>query len=144
MIRRAVTILAAVLGPALLATCSKQVKDDEARKYIRDVLAPYLDSAAYQVCTVKYAAAPAAPGRKVCPGSGTQGAKAPTNGAVGTGTQKDSLLRVYVRDELQPWLDSFAYQLCHLKSRAAPAAPGRVICPGPPDGYTKPPPNGNP
>jgi hypothetical protein len=57
---------------------------------------------------------------------------------------KDSEVRRYVRDELAPYLDSLAYQLCAVKSRAAPTAPGRIICPGPPDGYKKPPGNGAP
>lgn len=57
---------------------------------------------------------------------------------------KDSEVRKYIRDELEPYLDSLAYQLCHLKSRAAPDAPGQLICPGPPEGYQKPPGNGAP
>ena len=57
---------------------------------------------------------------------------------------KDSEVRRYIRDKLEPYLDSLAYQLCQVKSRAAPDAPGRIICPGPPEGYQKPPGNGAP
>lgn len=59
-------------------------------------------------------------------------------------TTKDSPLRTYVRDELEPYLDSLTYQLCHVKAAAAPEAPGRLICPGPPEGYKKSPGNGDP
>ena len=61
-----------------------------------------------------------------------------------SGCTKDSDVRRYVRDELAPYLDSLAYQLCIVKAKAAPGAPGRLICPGPPDGYKKPPTNGAP
>ncbi|HEU5304445.1 MAG TPA: hypothetical protein VFU40_07370 [Gemmatimonadales bacterium] len=57
---------------------------------------------------------------------------------------KDSEVRTYIRDELRPYLDSLAYQLCHVKAAAAPNVPGRIICPGPPDGYKPPPADGNP
>jgi hypothetical protein len=57
---------------------------------------------------------------------------------------KDSPLRTYIRDDLEPYLDSLAYQLCQVKYLAAPQAPGRVVCPGPPEGYKKPPGNGAP
>lgn len=57
---------------------------------------------------------------------------------------KDSPARTYIRDELEPYLDSLAYQLCILKSVTAPQAPGQLICPGPPEGYKKPPGNGAP
>jgi hypothetical protein len=57
---------------------------------------------------------------------------------------KDSPLRTYVQDELEPYLDSLAYQLCQVKYGAAPEAPGRAVCPGPPEGYKKPPGNGAP
>ncbi len=57
---------------------------------------------------------------------------------------KDSKLRVYIRDSLEPHLDSLAYQLCEVKYLAAPDAPGRIVCPGPPEGYQKPPGNGQP
>jgi hypothetical protein len=64
--------------------------------------------------------------------------------ALGSGCKpKDSEVRRYIRDELAPYLDSLAYQLCAVKSAAAPAAPGR-LCTGPPEGYKKPPPNGDP
>jgi hypothetical protein len=137
-------LIVPLVGSVLLASCSKQVKDDEARKYVRDELTSYLDSLTYQLCEVKYVAALAAPGRQICPGKGTPGAKAPPNGAVGTGTDKDSEVRKYIRDDLQPWLDSVSYQLCQIKSVAAPTAPGRFICTGGPDGYKKPPANGSP
>ena len=57
---------------------------------------------------------------------------------------KDSPLREYIRDSLEPHLDSLAYQLCEVKYLAAPDAPGRIVCPGPPEGYKKPPGNGAP
>lgn len=66
-------------------------------------------------------------------------------GAFLTGCEpKDSEVRRYLRDQLQPYLDSVAYQLCAVKSRAAPNAPGRYICTGPPEGYKPPPANGKP
>jgi len=65
-------------------------------------------------------------------------------GCNGQKPAKDSEVRRYIRDQLEPYLDSLAYQLCQVKSRAAPDAPGRLICPGPPEGYTKPPGNGAP
>jgi hypothetical protein len=58
--------------------------------------------------------------------------------------EKDSPVRTYIRDELEPYLDSLAYQLCEVKYLAAPNAPGRKVCTGPPEGYKKPPGNGNP
>jgi hypothetical protein len=61
-----------------------------------------------------------------------------------SGCTKDSPLRTYIRDELEPYLDSLTYQLCHVKSAAAPETPGRLICPGPPEGYKKSPGNGDP
>jgi hypothetical protein len=57
---------------------------------------------------------------------------------------KDSPLRLYIRDQLEPYLDSLAYQLCEVKYLAAPDVPGRIVCPGPPEGYKKPPGNGAP
>jgi hypothetical protein len=57
---------------------------------------------------------------------------------------KDSELRWYVRSELKPFLDSVAYQLCAIKVAAAPSAPGKNICTGPPEGYHPPPPDGKP
>ncbi|HEX6408720.1 MAG TPA: hypothetical protein VFZ90_16155 [Gemmatimonadales bacterium] len=57
---------------------------------------------------------------------------------------KDSPLRAYIRDALEPYLDSLAYQICQVKYEAAPEAPGRLPCPGPPEGYNKPPGNGKP
>jgi hypothetical protein len=58
--------------------------------------------------------------------------------------RKDSPLRAYIRDALEPYLDSLAYQMCQVKYEAAPDAPGRLACPGPPEGYNKPPGNGKP
>jgi hypothetical protein len=58
--------------------------------------------------------------------------------------KKDSELRWYVRSELGPFLDSLAYQICQVKVKAAPNAPGVNICIGPPDGYKKPPSDGSP
>jgi hypothetical protein len=57
---------------------------------------------------------------------------------------KDSPARAYIRDTLEPYLDSLAYQLCEVKYLVAPRAPGRTVCPGPPEGYKKPPGNGTP
>jgi hypothetical protein len=136
--------VALVLGCALLS-CERQVVDHEARKYVRDELAPYLDSIAYQLCQIKYSAAPATAGRLICPGLNGWPMRAPLDGSPGElSDKKDSEVRRYIRDELEPYLDSLTYQLCHIKSRAAPAAPGRLICPGPPEGYKKPPGNGDP
>ena len=58
--------------------------------------------------------------------------------------RKDSEVRRYVRDDLRPYLDSLAYQLCQIKSRAAPEVPGRTVCTGAPEGYKRPPSDGNP
>jgi hypothetical protein len=133
-----------VLGCALLA-CTRQVVDHEARMYVRDELAPHLDSIAYQVCQIKYKAAPTAAGRLICPGPTGWAMRAPLDGSPReVSKKKDSEVRRYIRDELEPYLDSLTYQLCHVKSRAAPDAPGRSICPGPPEGYKKPPGNGAP
>ena len=57
---------------------------------------------------------------------------------------KDKVVRLYIREELRPYLDSLAYQLCVLKYDQAPTVPGEMICTGPPRGYTKPPENGDP
>jgi hypothetical protein len=57
---------------------------------------------------------------------------------------KDSEVRRYIRDDLAPYLDSLAYQLCVLKYDQAPNSPGKEICIGPPEGYKPPPPNGAP
>ncbi len=133
--------------PLLLAsapfTC--QVQDYEARTYVNGELAHYLDSAAALVCRIKYEKAPAASGRVICPAQGVAGQQAPVNGDPGnTSDKKDSEARAYIRYKLEPYLDSLAYQLCHVKFAAAPQAPGGTICPGPPEGYTKPPGNGAP
>jgi hypothetical protein len=45
-----------------------EVKDSEVRTYIRDDLARYLDSLAYQVCILKYKVDPAGPGQDICHG----------------------------------------------------------------------------
>lgn len=58
--------------------------------------------------------------------------------------RKDSPAREYIRDSLEPYLDSLAYQLCEIKYLVAPETPGRIVCTGPPEGYTKPPGNGDP
>ncbi len=136
--------VALVLGWTLLS-CERQVVDHEARKYFRDELAPFLDSVAYQLCQIKYQKAPAASGRLICPSLNAPAAKAPLDGGPGApSNKKDSEVRKYIRYELEPYLDSLTYLLCHVKSRAAPTAPGRIICPGPPEGYKKPPGNGAP
>lgn len=144
------------IGVVLIAGCTlggcKQVTDTEARKYYREVLPVHLDSLAYQLCEVKSKAASTAPGAKICPETGPR-PKAPrfgeTPGSQGAGAGsapegKDKTTRKYIRNTLEPYLDSLTYQLCHVKSGAAPSAPGRIICPGPPDGYKKPPGNGDP
>lgn len=64
-------------------------------------------------------------------------------GALLSGCAKDSDVRRYVRDDLQPYLDSLGYQLCAVKFKATPDASGRY-CEGDGEGYTKPPPDGNP
>jgi len=58
--------------------------------------------------------------------------------------RKDSAARRYIRDSLDPYLDSVAYQLCEIKYLVAATAPGRSVCTGPPEGYKKPPSNGAP
>jgi hypothetical protein len=57
---------------------------------------------------------------------------------------KDSEVRAYIRYELEPYLDSLVYQLCHIKFKLAPGGLGSDICPGTPESYKKPPGNGNP
>ena len=144
------------IGLVLIAGCAlggcKQVTDTEARKYYREDLPVHLDSLAYQLCEVKARAASTAPGEKICPPTGAR-PKAPrfgeTPGSQASGASqapegKDKTARKHIRFELEPYLDSLTYQLCHIKSRAAPDAPGRIICPGPPEGYKKPPGNGDP
>jgi hypothetical protein len=144
------------MGIALVIVCTlagcKQVTDSEARKYYSDDLPRHLDSLVYQLCEVKASAATGAPGRLLCPATGPR-PKAPrfrdTPGSTASAASqapegKDKTARKYIRNTLEPYLDSLTYQLCHIKSRAAPAAPGRVICPGPPEGYKKPPANGDP
>jgi hypothetical protein len=123
----------------------RQVVDYEARTYVQTKLAPYLNDVVSQLCQIKYAKAAAAAGRLICPAPGVPSPKAPVDGAPGSPSdKKDSEARSYIRYELEPYLDSLAYQLCHIKFRLDPSAPGGVICPGPPDGYHKPPGNGAP
>ncbi|HEY8256714.1 MAG TPA: hypothetical protein VIG08_03595 [Gemmatimonadales bacterium] len=59
---------------------------------------------------------------------------------------KDVEVRTYIENDLRPYLDSLAYQLCKLKNAQADpgSIPGRIICPGGPDGYKPPPPDGHP
>ncbi len=61
-----------------------------------------------------------------------------------TACKKDPPLREYIRDSLEPHLDSLAYQLCEVKYLVAPDVPGRLACPGPAEGYKKSPGNGDP
>jgi hypothetical protein len=137
--------VALVLGGTLLFSCQCQIVDHEARTYFRDGLAPFLDSLTYQLCQIKYQVATTASGRLICPAPGVASPKAPRNGDPGDPSgKKDSEVRAYIRYKLEPYLDSLAYQLCHVKSRAAPTARGRIVCPGPPEGYKKPPGNGAP
>jgi hypothetical protein len=58
--------------------------------------------------------------------------------------EKDSELRWYVRSELGPYLDSLAYQICRVREKAKPDAPGPNVCHGPPEGYKPPPKDGTP
>jgi hypothetical protein len=57
---------------------------------------------------------------------------------------KDKEVRTYIENDLRPYLDSLAYQVCAIKTRTVSTAPGRIICPGPPDGYKPPPTDGKP
>ncbi|HEX6408719.1 MAG TPA: hypothetical protein VFZ90_16150 [Gemmatimonadales bacterium] len=131
-------------------TIRGQVVDSEARTYVNEKLAPYLDSMAAQVCRLKYQHAAAASGRLICPASDKPSPKAPHTKSPGRRSDaKDSEARRYIRYQLEPLLDSLAYQLCHIKFKVDPGnqdpgAQGGDICPGPPDGYHKPPGNGAP
>jgi hypothetical protein len=73
-----------LVGPALIvsALCSscERNKDSEVRRWIRDSLAVYLDSLAFQVCELKYAKAPEIPGQLICPGPPEGHAPPPKNG----------------------------------------------------------------
>jgi hypothetical protein len=153
--RRKTAVLGLAVVAALLGAASvRQVTDGEARKYYREELSVFLDSLVYQMCQVKYAylsshASVDIPGRLICPGASSPSPTTPVwalLGSAGTssGAEKDSPARTYIRNDLQPWVDSVTYNLCHIKTAAAPAAPGRIICPGPPEGYKKPPANGAP
>ena len=136
------------LGVALVLGCSLgscKVVDYEARTYVHDELAPFLDAVTSQLCQIKYQKASTASGRLICPGPNVESPKAPVDGDPGDQSDdKDSEARSYIRYELEPYLDSLVYQLCHVKFRAAPEMPGGEICPGPPEGYKKPPGNGDP
>jgi hypothetical protein len=80
--------IGALIGGVLLSGCNKkgagtsaEMKDSEVRMYIDTELRPYLDSLTYQVCALKVATAPTAPGREVCPPGPPDGYKPPpTNG----------------------------------------------------------------
>ena len=134
---------ALVLG-CTLASC--KVVDYEARTYVRDDLAPYLDAVTSKLCQIKYQKATTASGRLICPGPEVPSPKAPVDGVPGDESDaKDSEARAYIRYELEPYLDSLAYQLCQVLFRIDPElAGGGEICTGGPEGYTKPPGNGAP
>ena len=138
--------LLAMLGLCCgIFTFQRQVVDYEARTYVNRELGPYLDSLTAQVCRLKYQHAPAASGRLICPAPDKPSPKAPLTKKPGTKSDaKDSEARRYIRYTLEPYLDSLAYQLCHLRFRVDPSGQGGEICPGPPDGYHKPPGNGAP
>ena len=55
----------------------------------------------------------------------------------------DNEVRTYIEQDLRPYLDSLAYQLCVVKRAATPKAPGGAICPVA-EGYTHPPIDGRP
>jgi len=60
---------------------------------------------------------------------------------------KDSEVRRYIRDELEPYLDSLSHQLCRIHEalpKPEEVGPGNDMCPPDPDGYKKPPSNGAP
>lgn len=134
--------VALILG-CTLASC--KIVDHEARTYVRDELAPFLDAVTSQLCQIKYQKAPTASGRLICPEPPAESPKAPVDGDPGVQSDdKDSEARAYIRYKLEPYLDSLAYQLCHVKFRADPEMAGGVICPGGPEGYKKPPGNGAP
>ena len=149
--RAMLRVLVVLAGTA----CTQQLTDREARKFYREELSVFLDSLVYQTCELKYdprSNAADAPGQLLCPGKGLPSPKAPTwallASASGMSTEpggdKDSEARKYIRDDLQPWIDSVVYNLCHVKVAVAPNAPGQFICGPYPDGYKKPPSNGAP
>jgi hypothetical protein len=57
---------------------------------------------------------------------------------------KDSEVRTYIRDQLEPYLAKIAEQLCLIKYDQAPTVGDEELCTGGPDGYKPPPKNGNP
>jgi hypothetical protein len=57
---------------------------------------------------------------------------------------KDSEVRTYIRDELAPYLALIVEELCLIKYEAAANVGDDVLCPGDPEGYKPPPPNGKP
>jgi hypothetical protein len=58
---------------------------------------------------------------------------------------KDKEVRLYIENDLRPYLDSLAHQLCRVRAAAAPTVgDGSDICPPRPDGYKPPPSNGKP
>jgi hypothetical protein len=144
--------VAALLCVLASASCTKQVSDREARKFYREELSVFLDSLAYEVCQLKYddrSHAADAPGKVICPGKGLPSPRAPTWAMLASANQpmnaeKDSEARRYIRNELQPWIDSLAKSFCAVKVGVAPDAPGKSICGPSPEGYTKPPSNGAP
>ena len=71
-----------------------------------------------------------------CPGNPPNTTPAPA---------KDSEVRTYIRDELWPYLDALAKQVCIVKEDAAPQAElVEGVCTGDPEGYKPPPKDGNP
>ena len=138
-----VLVVAVGLGVVVVPR-ERQVVDYEARTYVRDELAPYLDAVTAKLCQIKYQKASTASGRLICPGPGVPSPKAPVDGEPGDPSEaKDSEARAYIRYELEPYLDSLAYQLCHVLFRVDPEM-GGDICTGGPEGYKKPPGNGQP
>ena len=57
---------------------------------------------------------------------------------------KDSEVRTYIRDELAPYLALIVQELCLIKYEVAADVGDDVLCPGDPEGYKPPPPNGKP
>jgi hypothetical protein len=58
---------------------------------------------------------------------------------------KDKEVRLYIENDLRPYLDSLTHQLCRVRAAAAPTVgEGSDICPPSPDGYKPPPSNGKP
>ena len=65
-------------------------------------------------------------------------------GPSATSPMKDSEVRTYIQDELAPYLETIAKQLCLIKYALAPTTGDDSVCIGGPDGYKPPPPNGKP